>query len=63
VSTLEEMPALVESISPGFLVHEEHPQVGPMIHPKPAVEFTTNPEIRPAPALGQHTDEILAELE
>ena len=63
VSTLDEMPALVESISPGFLVHEEHPQIGPMIHPKPAVAFTTNPDLRPAPALGQHTDEILAELD
>jgi len=63
VSTLDEMPALVESISPGFLVHEEHPQIGPMMHPKPAVAFTTNPDLRPAPALGQHTDEILAELD
>jgi crotonobetainyl-CoA:carnitine CoA-transferase CaiB-like acyl-CoA transferase len=63
VSSLEAMPALVESISPGFLVHEEHPQLGPMIHPKPAVQFTTNPEIRPAPAMGEHTDEILAELD
>jgi crotonobetainyl-CoA:carnitine CoA-transferase CaiB-like acyl-CoA transferase len=62
VNTLEEMPAIVEALSPGFLVHEVHPQTGPMIHPRPAVDFGPV-AVRPAPALGEHTDEVLRELD
>jgi crotonobetainyl-CoA:carnitine CoA-transferase CaiB-like acyl-CoA transferase len=61
VNSLEEMPAVVESLSPGFLVHETHPQTGPMIHPRPAVDFG-EVDIRPAPALGEHTAEVLREV-
>ena len=45
------------------LVREHHPQLGEMVHPAPAVTFDETVAIRPAPAFGEHTDEILAELE
>jgi crotonobetainyl-CoA:carnitine CoA-transferase CaiB-like acyl-CoA transferase len=62
VASLEEMPAIVEALSPGFLVHERHPQLGDMIHPSPAVRFDETSPILPAPALGEHTAEVLSEL-
>jgi crotonobetainyl-CoA:carnitine CoA-transferase CaiB-like acyl-CoA transferase len=62
VTSLDAMPSLVESISPGFLVHETHPQAGPMIHPRPAVDFGDDARPRPAPALGEHTSEVMREL-
>lgn len=48
----------------GLLVEYEHPHAGRMREPRPAVRFDMTPaEIRrPAPALGEHTDEILGEL-
>jgi crotonobetainyl-CoA:carnitine CoA-transferase CaiB-like acyl-CoA transferase len=62
VATLEEMPAIVEALSPGFLIHEHHAQVGDVLHPSPAVRFDETAPLRPAPALGEHTAEVLAEL-
>jgi crotonobetainyl-CoA:carnitine CoA-transferase CaiB-like acyl-CoA transferase len=44
-------------------VHEEHPQLGAVIHPRPAVEFAGTTDPRPSPTVGQHTDEVLAELD
>jgi crotonobetainyl-CoA:carnitine CoA-transferase CaiB-like acyl-CoA transferase len=63
VVDLDDVPEVVEELSPGFLVHEEHPQLGAVIHPRPAVEFRGAPEPRPAPAVGEHTAEVLAELD
>jgi crotonobetainyl-CoA:carnitine CoA-transferase CaiB-like acyl-CoA transferase len=42
----------------------EHPQAGALRTPRPAVDFgsAADHRIRPAPALGEHGDEILAEL-
>ena len=45
------------------MIRETHPQLGDMVHPAPAVQFDEPVAIRPAPALGEHTDEVLAELE
>lgn len=53
---------MIERISPGFLVREVHPEVGEMLHPSPAVSFDKVVSVRPAPGLGEHTDEIKAEL-
>ncbi len=61
--TLDDLPAVIEAISPGYLVREVHPSVGEMLHPRPAVTFDEPVTVRPAPALGEHTDEILAELD
>ncbi len=47
------------------LIHEqEHPVGGAMRQPRPAERFDVTPSKldRPAPTLGEHTDEILAEL-
>lgn len=47
-----------------LVVESEHPSAGPMRQPRPAARFGAAPaEIaRPAPRLGEHTDEILAEV-
>jgi len=63
VASLDDVPALIEETSPGFLVTEEHPQLGTVIHPRPAVSFDESVAIRPSPAVGEHTAEILAELD
>jgi crotonobetainyl-CoA:carnitine CoA-transferase CaiB-like acyl-CoA transferase len=41
-----------------------HPKAGPMQEPRPVAEFSGTPSSirRPAPGLGEHTDEILHEL-
>jgi crotonobetainyl-CoA:carnitine CoA-transferase CaiB-like acyl-CoA transferase len=47
------------------IVHEtEHPRMGRMRRPRPAPRFSRSPAAisRHAPALGEHADEILAEL-
>jgi len=62
VATLEEVPAVVKVTSPGYLVREVHPELGDMVHPGPAVTFDEPVTVRPAPALGEHTAEIRAEL-
>jgi crotonobetainyl-CoA:carnitine CoA-transferase CaiB-like acyl-CoA transferase len=63
VTDLDDLPAVIESISPGYLAREVHPVVGEMLHPRPAVTFDEPVTVRPAPDLGEHTDEIKAELE
>jgi crotonobetainyl-CoA:carnitine CoA-transferase CaiB-like acyl-CoA transferase len=63
VATLEELPDVIERTSPGYLRREVHPELGDMLHPGPAVVFDEEVVVRPAPAVGEHTAEILAELE
>jgi crotonobetainyl-CoA:carnitine CoA-transferase CaiB-like acyl-CoA transferase len=63
VTALEDLPAVVEEVSPGFLVREVHPQLGEMVHPRPAARFEVEVELRPAPTVGEHTEEIRAEVE
>ncbi len=63
VTTLEQLPEAIEAVAPGYLVHEVHPQLGDMVHPLPAVTFDEPVVLRPSPAVGEHTAEILAELE
>ena len=47
-----------------LVVESAHPYAGPMRQTRPAARFDRTPaEIRrPAPDLGEHTDEILAEI-
>ncbi len=46
-----------------ILVEQEHPVVGRIRQPRPAERFDATPSAisRPAPTLGQHTDEVLRE--
>ena len=48
----------------GILEESVHPVAGPMRQPRPAPRFAVTPAHvgAPAPTIGQHTDEILAEL-
>ena len=48
----------------GIIVEQEHPVAGLVRQPRPAEQMDGTPsEIsRPAPTLGQHTDDVLAEL-
>jgi len=47
-----------------LIVESDHPHAGRMRQPRPAARFAGTPaELRcPAPLLGEHTDEVLAEL-
>jgi crotonobetainyl-CoA:carnitine CoA-transferase CaiB-like acyl-CoA transferase len=47
-----------------LLVHHTHPHAGPMREPRPAARFDATPSSirRPAPMLGEHTEEVLGEL-
>jgi crotonobetainyl-CoA:carnitine CoA-transferase CaiB-like acyl-CoA transferase len=47
-----------------LIVESEHPHVGPMRQPRPAPRFEATPAAleRPAPMLGEHTDEVLREM-
>ena len=62
VTDLDAVAELIDDVSPGFMVHETHPQLGDMVHPSPAVTFDEPVTIRPSPAFGEHTAEILDEL-
>jgi crotonobetainyl-CoA:carnitine CoA-transferase CaiB-like acyl-CoA transferase len=48
----------------GMLEESTHPAAGPMRQPRPAARFAATPAKTgaPAPTIGQHTDEILAEI-
>ena len=60
----EDLPEHPQIRANELLVESVHPHVGPMREARPAVRFEHTPADirRPAPALGEHTDEILAEL-
>jgi crotonobetainyl-CoA:carnitine CoA-transferase CaiB-like acyl-CoA transferase len=62
VTALEDLADVVDEVSPGFLVHDVHPQLGEVVHPRPAARFEEDAPLRPAPAVGEHTEEILREL-
>lgn len=50
-------------VNNGTVIETEHPVAGRMQEPRPAPEFGKTPAAiaRPAPMLGQHTDEVLVE--
>jgi crotonobetainyl-CoA:carnitine CoA-transferase CaiB-like acyl-CoA transferase len=58
---LAEFPQIVEN---RLLDDTPHPHAGPMRQPRPAAHFDRTPAgiQRPAPQLGEHTDEVLREL-
>jgi crotonobetainyl-CoA:carnitine CoA-transferase CaiB-like acyl-CoA transferase len=58
---LAQFPQIVEN---RLLDDTPHPHAGPMRQPRPAAHFDRTPAgiQRPAPQLGEHTDELLREL-
>ena len=59
-----EIPADPQVRANGLVVESVHPLAGRMREPRPPVRFEATPaELRrPAPGLGEHTDELLEEL-
>jgi crotonobetainyl-CoA:carnitine CoA-transferase CaiB-like acyl-CoA transferase len=64
VIALDELHEHPQILTNATLVETEHPKMGRLREPRPPVQFAATPaEIRrPAPGLGQHTDEVLAEI-
>lgn len=60
----EELAAHPQIRANALLVEDEHPTAGRMRQPRPAARFEGTPASirRPAPTLGQHSDEVLAEV-
>ncbi len=60
----EEIPDFPQVVANETLVSSEHPTMGRIREPRPAARFAATPsEIRrPAPSLGEHTDDVLGEL-
>jgi crotonobetainyl-CoA:carnitine CoA-transferase CaiB-like acyl-CoA transferase len=62
VLSLAELPHHPQVLANELLVASEHPHAGPMLEPRPAARFDDAVPGRPAPLLGEHTDEVLSEL-
>lgn len=64
VLSLEEVPTHPQIAISGSLVETVHPQAGRMREPLPAAKFEATPGDPQchAPGLGEHTDEVLADL-
>ncbi len=64
VLSREQMMTDPQVIENELIVESVHPHAGPMREPRPAARFDSTPaEIRrAAPLLGEHTDEVLAEI-
>jgi crotonobetainyl-CoA:carnitine CoA-transferase CaiB-like acyl-CoA transferase len=60
----DEMVESAQVIANELLIEHEHPHAGLMREPRPAALFDVTPSSirRPAPALGEHTEEVLAEI-
>jgi crotonobetainyl-CoA:carnitine CoA-transferase CaiB-like acyl-CoA transferase len=60
---LDELRSHPQVEASGVLEEVDHPALGRVVQPRPAARATDGPEPRrwPSPALGEHTDEILAE--
>jgi len=59
----EELPQHPQIRASNLIVESVHPHAGPMRETRPPAQFDRTPASirRPAPALGEHTDEVLAE--
>ena len=64
VLTREELPDHPQIVANELVVESEHPQAGRLRQARPAERFDGTPSAiqRPAPRLGEHTDEVLAEV-
>ena len=64
VNTVQDVFEDPQIVRNGAIRRMEHPQGGPAWEARPAARFDTHPldPGAPAPTLGQHTDEVLAEI-
>jgi crotonobetainyl-CoA:carnitine CoA-transferase CaiB-like acyl-CoA transferase len=62
VATALDLAADPQLIDRGFLVEIDHPDFGPMRFPRGAIANLWGRDVRPAPKLGAHNAELLAEL-
>ena len=64
VLSREEMLTSPQVMANELVLASEHPHAGFMREPRPAARFDVTPASirRPAPALGEHTDEVLQEV-
>jgi crotonobetainyl-CoA:carnitine CoA-transferase CaiB-like acyl-CoA transferase len=63
VNTMADLLASPHLAERGFFREIDHPRAGPMRYPGPPARMpATPPDVRPAPALGQHTTEVLRDL-
>jgi crotonobetainyl-CoA:carnitine CoA-transferase CaiB-like acyl-CoA transferase len=62
--SIAQVPSDPQVRANGTFVESEHPRLGRMREPRPPLGFARTPAAiaRPAPALGEHSDEVLAEL-
>jgi crotonobetainyl-CoA:carnitine CoA-transferase CaiB-like acyl-CoA transferase len=60
----EEVASHPQVVENGTLVESQHPRIGRIREPRPAPRFGATPAAssRPAPSLGEHTDEVLGQL-
>ena len=61
---LEDVPHFAQIVASQTLVETRHPALGRLREPRPPVRFGATPAAitRPAPVLGEHTEEVLREL-
>ena len=64
ILTLDDLPADAQVSHNEVFVEREHPQAGRMREARPAPRFSSTPAKvgAPAPTIGLHSDEIVAEL-
>jgi crotonobetainyl-CoA:carnitine CoA-transferase CaiB-like acyl-CoA transferase len=64
VRRLSDMPTDPYLVETGFFHHYRHPKAGAFVTPSITTRFSKSPGQlrRPPPCLGEHTDEVLAEL-
>jgi crotonobetainyl-CoA:carnitine CoA-transferase CaiB-like acyl-CoA transferase len=64
VLSREEVLSDPQVVANELIVESDHPHAGRMRQPRPAARFEATPAglHRPAPLLGEHTEEILREL-
>lgn len=64
INTLDDLPSDPQVVHNEVFVTRDHPMAGTIREPRPAPTFSATPArvSSPAPAAGQHTDEIVTEL-